>query len=114
KGSVVSYAPEVKTRILGVPETVLKVHGEVSRPTARHMAQGARRVLRCDWSLSITGIAGPSGGSADKPVGTVCFAVSGPGFEESWLHNFDSQLTREDIQRQAAIFALDLLRIAIK
>ncbi len=109
KGAVVSYAGEVKQNILGVPEELLKLHGEVSPLVAEKMAQGARRVLLSDWSISITGIAGPTGGSDEKPIGTVCFAVVGPDIEKSYRNNFDPRLSREEIQEQASVFALNLL-----
>ncbi|HEX6735770.1 MAG TPA: nicotinamide-nucleotide amidase [Azonexus sp.] len=70
----VTYSNAAKTDMLGVPETTLERHGAVSEATARAMAQGALRHSRADWSVAITGIAGPSGGSPEKPVGTVCFA----------------------------------------
>jgi PncC family amidohydrolase len=114
KGAVVSYAREVKASALGVPVTWMQTHGEVSQPVARAMASGARKYLSCDWAVSITGIAGPSGGSPDKPVGTVCFAVSGPGLEEAVTKQFPASGGRQDIQRQAALFAFDLLLNAIR
>ena len=70
----VTYSNEAKMDMLGVPATTLERHGAVSEPTARAMAQGALAHSRADWAVAITGIAGPSGGSPDKPVGTVCFA----------------------------------------
>jgi nicotinamide-nucleotide amidase len=70
----VTYSNAAKTDMLGVPETTLERHGAVSEATARAMAQGALRHSRADWSVAITGIAGPGGGSPEKPVGTVCFA----------------------------------------
>jgi len=78
-GSVVSYANEVKMRALGVKEETLAACGAVSEETAREMAEGARRLCGADAAVSVTGIAGPGGGSAEKPVGTVCFAVSTEG-----------------------------------
>ena len=70
----VTYSNAAKSDMLGVPETTLARHGAVSEATARAMALGALDHSRGDWSLAITGIAGPSGGTPDKPVGTVCFA----------------------------------------
>ncbi len=113
-GSVVSYARTVKEQFLGVGTPLIQTHGEVSIPVAKAMAAGLRKKLGCDWSLSITGIAGPSGGTAAKPVGFVCFAVVGPGFESSTHQQFEAKAGREDIQRQAALFAFDLLLNAMR
>jgi len=70
----VTYSNAAKVDMLGVPETTLERHGAVSEATARAMAQGALAHSQADWAVAITGIAGPSGGSPEKPVGTVCFA----------------------------------------
>lgn len=70
----VTYSNVAKAEMLAVPETTLERHGAVSEATARAMAQGALAHSRAHWSVAITGIAGPTGGSPDKPVGTVCFA----------------------------------------
>lgn len=108
KGSVVCYAGAVKTSILDVPPSALRAYGEVSEPVARYMARGARKHLNCDWSVSITGVAGPGGGSPEKPVGTVFFAVCGPGIERAVKQQFSGP-KRQDIQQQSVNFALDLL-----
>jgi len=113
-GSVVSYARNVKADVLKVPKPYLQAYGEVSEPVARAMARGAKSVMGCDWVVSITGIAGPSGGSPGKPVGTVCFAVVGPGFERVQTHLFPASLKRQDIQRRSAVFAFDLLLSAMR
>ena len=74
----VTYSNEAKQEMLGIDAQALLTHGAVSEATAGAMANGALRHSRADWALSITGIAGPSGGSADKPVGMVCFGWAGP------------------------------------
>jgi nicotinamide-nucleotide amidase len=66
-------------RDLGVPEQTIRRFGAVSVETAHAMAEGARRVSGAQWTVAVTGVAGPSGGSPEKPVGTVCFAWAGPG-----------------------------------
>jgi len=75
-GGVVSYANEVKENILGVPGEILRTVGAVSEPCAAKMAEGVRRITGADITVSVTGIAGPGGGTADKPVGTVCFGLA--------------------------------------
>jgi len=75
----VTYSNAAKVEMLGVPETTLERHGAVSEATARAMAQGALAHSHADWAVAITGIAGPAGGSPEKPVGTVCFAWAWQG-----------------------------------
>jgi nicotinamide-nucleotide amidase len=75
-GGVVSYSNEIKERQLGVPVEMLEEHGAVSEPVARAMASGVRERFGADWGIGITGIAGPGGGSDEKPVGLVHFAVA--------------------------------------
>lgn len=75
-GGVVSYANEVKENVLGVPTDILNTVGAVSEPCAAKMAEGVRRLTGADIAVSVTGIAGPGGGTAEKPVGTVCFGLS--------------------------------------
>jgi nicotinamide-nucleotide amidase len=80
-GGVVSYANSVKTSLLGVPAATLTEFGAVSAETAAAMALGAQKAMATTWAVSTTGIAGPGGGSADKPVGLVWFGIAGPGIE---------------------------------
>ena len=104
---VVAYANEAKQDLLAVPEVVLRAHGAVSEPVAMAMADGARRRSGNAWGVAVTGIAGPGGGSAEKPVGLVWAAVSGPVSRASrFLLPGDRSLVRQ----LAATAALDLLR----
>lgn len=107
QGSVVSYSYQAKVDLLGVSWNVLKVEGAVSDRVARQMAQGVRTQLKCHWSVAITGIAGPTGGSPEKPVGTVWFAVYGPGFDTAVKKLFSG--SRTDIQKASVDFAIELL-----
>jgi nicotinamide-nucleotide amidase len=108
RGSVIAYADEVKTGILGVKPETIADFGAVSEPTAREMAEGAKRVCGSTVAAAITGIAGPTGGGADKPVGTVCFAVCGPGTTRTSTKLFSGN--RERVRAAAAYYALDLAR----
>jgi nicotinamide-nucleotide amidase len=78
KGAVVCYSNDVKEQLLGVPRAVLDEHGAVSEPTVRHLAEGARRVFGTEVGMAFSGIAGPSGGTPEKPVGLVHYAVATP------------------------------------
>lgn len=106
-GSVVAYSNVIKESILGVPRTQLLSHGAVSIPVARSMALGLRSRFGTTWAVSVTGIAGPGGGSLEKPVGTVCVAVAGPGIEEVVSVHFTG--SRQVIQQASADHALRLL-----
>ncbi|HVZ73596.1 MAG TPA: CinA family nicotinamide mononucleotide deamidase-related protein [Polyangia bacterium] len=108
RGSVVSYADEIKTSILGVKPETIADFGAVSEPVAREMAEGAKRVLGSTVAVAITGIAGPGGGTPEKPVGTVCFAACGPGTTRTTTKLFAGN--RERVRVAAAYFALDLAR----
>ena len=80
-GGIIAYANEVKERVLGVSQQTLETHGAVSAETALEMARGARRLLNTAVAISVTGIAGPGGGTLDKPVGLVYIALAAPDFE---------------------------------
>jgi nicotinamide-nucleotide amidase len=108
RGSIVAYADEVKTGVLGVKPETLSDFGAVSEPAAREMAEGAKRVCGSSVAVAITGVAGPDGGSPDKPVGTVCFAVCGPGSTRTSTKLFAGG--RERVRVAAAYYALDLAR----
>jgi len=111
RGGVVSYANEAKRDLCGVSEATLATHGAVSAPVAAQLARGARAALRADWGASITGVAGPSGGSEAKPVGTVFVGVSGPGFERVRRFRFPGE--RAIVRDRAAKTALALVRLAV-
>lgn len=83
-GGVVAYSNAAKQALLAVPATLLAQHGAVSEPVAAAMAVGARERFACDLAFATTGIAGPDGGTADKPVGTVCFARADAGGATAW------------------------------
>lgn len=115
-GSVVSYSNEAKKDLLHVDDRTLKSVGAVSEETAREMVRGACRALRADAAVAVTGIAGPSGGTPDKPVGTVCFAAvtpkMAPGREVSTTRHFTGD--RISVQRQSVEFALEFLGRALR
>lgn len=104
----VTYSNAAKQQMLGVPEKVLIVHGAVSEPTARAMAQGAVDQSRASASVSITGIAGPGGGSTDKPVGLVHFAAVGPKGAIHREARF-GEIGRDQIRLASVRLALEML-----
>jgi nicotinamide-nucleotide amidase len=107
-GGVVSYSNDVKTRVVGVPESLLVAHGAVSEPVARAMAEGVRERLGADWGVGVTGIAGPGGGTEDKPVGLVYWAVASSA--ESIVRRQVFPGTREVVRLWSVHSVLDLLR----
>ncbi len=107
-GGVVSYANAVKMEELGIPSDMLELNGAVSKPVAEQMASGVRAALRTDWSIALTGIAGPDGGTPEKPVGTVWIAVAGPDGLESICGHFAG--SRGVVIARSALTALDMLR----
>jgi nicotinamide-nucleotide amidase len=106
--SSVTYANAAKVRRLGVPGEVLKEKGAVSRECALAMAEGLRRKTETDWALSVTGIAGPGGGTAEKPVGLVYIGLAGRGKARAWEHRFAGDRGR--IRQFSALWALEHLR----
>lgn len=108
KGSVVAYNEELKISLLSVPESVIRAHHVVSEPVAVAMAEGARKSLQTDFAVATTGVAGPSGGTEQLPVGTICIAVVGPGLQKSHTFRFGNHRGR-NIKR-ATLMALDMLR----
>ncbi|MDR2361933.1 MAG: competence/damage-inducible protein A [Prevotellaceae bacterium] len=112
KGGVVAYDNAVKTDILQVYASDILVHGAVSLPVAEQMAEGVRRLLKTDYAVATSGVAGPCGGSAQKPVGTVCIAIATPQAITSQRWQFTNDRLR-NIDRSAAT-ALNMLRLSIK
>ncbi len=111
-GGFITYQDALKEKLLGVPPFVLKRAGAVSKDTALAMAVGLARTLEADYSLAVTGIAGPDGGSPEKPVGLVHFALAAPEGIRHTVHHF-GDAPREQIQSRAAQAALWLLYSAL-
>jgi nicotinamide-nucleotide amidase len=110
-GGVIAYSNQVKQEVLGVRAETLRQHGAVSEPVAREMADGARRLLRADYALAVTGLAGPGGGTPDKPVGTAYIALSEKkGTSVQFQY---SPVDRETFKFAISQRTLDLLRQAL-
>ena len=103
-GSIVSYDNSVKTKLLGVPEEMIEKHGVVSEEVVRQMANAIRKQIGTDYGIATSGIAGPTGGSAEKPVGTVWIAWATP--EETFAECFQLGKLREQITDRACMKAL--------
>lgn len=106
-GSIVSYAYEVKVSLVGVRWDTLNTHGAVSRETVLEMAHGVRKKLNADIAISVSGIAGPGGGSPDKPVGTTWIGLATP--DGQWARLFQFSGSREENKSASATAALELL-----
>jgi nicotinamide-nucleotide amidase len=107
-GGVVSYANSAKRELLGVDPDLIERHGAVSREVAEAMAIGARQALGADVALSVTGIAGPDGGSEEKPVGTVWIGIASARGVRAMLYQLGNE--RPYVRQRAANTALDLAR----
>ena len=112
-GGVIAYSNAVKQRQLGVPSDLLERHGAVSDAVVMAMAEGVRDRLETDWGLAVSGIAGPGGGSDEKPVGLVHVAVAGPDGCEAAALRFGYRLGRGAVQQLTVIRALDRLRLRL-
>lgn len=106
----VTYSNEAKSECLGVPEALIEAHGAVSEPVARAMAEGALRASRADLAVSVTGIAGPGGGSAEKPVGLVHLALARRGGETRARAYRYGDLGRSMVRLRTVADAIALLR----
>ena len=110
-GGVISYSNEVKVNVLGVSQESLARVGAVSSEVAAQMASGAKRVIGSDFAVSLTGIAGPGGGSAEKPVGLVWFGLASPNGVVTESHVFSGD--RAQVRSAAVEHALKLLLCAV-
>ena len=109
----VTYSNEAKMEMLGVPEALLIAHGAVSEPVARAMAEGALQRSRADIAVAVTGVAGPDGGSAEKPVGLVHLAVAERDRPTVHRRMEYGVLGRAGVRRATIVTALEMLRTAL-
>lgn len=112
-GGIISYDNCIKINVLGVNKETLDQFGAVSEETARQMAFGARKLMDTDFAISVTGIAGPGGGTATKPVGMVCFGISNRFVTQTLTTQF-GDLGRNKIRKKAVKFALKMLQEAVQ
>ena len=106
-GGVVAYGNQPKREVLGVPDELLQANGAVSAETVAAMAEGVRRLFNADIGVAVSGIAGPTGGSAEKPVGTVFIACAAPGGLTVERHQWTGD--REHNKHKSAMAALELV-----
>ncbi len=111
KGSVIAYDNSVKTGQLDVPSKLIEEHGAVSPEVAEAMAKGARRLFSTDYSIAVTGIAGPDGGTSEKPVGTVCISIDSKAGTTTGKLTFGGE--RDSNIMRFSVAALNMLRMAI-
>ena len=114
KGSIVSYSNELKQSLLNIPEKLIEKFGAVSEEVAETMAINAKEKLNSDWSIAISGIAGPSGGNEEKPVGLVYISIAGPNNHITNIKKiFSSTRNRIEIQRLSVNVCLNSLRLIL-
>ena len=114
KGSIISYSNELKQSLLNIPENLIKKFGAVSEEVAETMAINAKEKLNSDWSIAISGIAGPSGGNKEKPVGLVYISIAGPNDQITNIKKiFSSTRNRIEIQRLSVNVCLNSLRLIL-
>jgi nicotinamide-nucleotide amidase len=110
-GGIIAYDNSAKLSLLSVSPETLRTHGAVSEPTAEEMAAGVARISGTTWSLAITGLAGPAGGTRERPVGTVCMAISGP---VRLCRTYRFVGGREEVREKAVAEAFALLAEALE
>src|SRR5262249_51684563 len=111
-GGVVAYANEAKTDLLGIERDLIAAHGAVSEPVAEAMADGARKRFGADTAVAITGVAGPGGGTDEKPVGTVCFTVKLVD-GDTFTRTMQLPGNRSDIRERSTTVAMHMVRRAL-
>jgi nicotinamide-nucleotide amidase len=107
--SAITYSNDAKMKVIGVAHATLEAHGAVHEQTALEMALGVKKAGDADWGISTTGIAGPAGGTVDKPVGRVCIGIAGPGVETAKQYTFNFG-NRARNKKMFAATALEVLR----
>jgi PncC family amidohydrolase len=112
-GGAVTYSNSLKMGMLGVPSELLEKFGAVSRECAEAMVTGVAQVTDAQWSIALTGIAGPSGGTDLKPVGLVYCGMKDARTQKVWVDEWRLRGDRERIQKTAAFMALQMLRLRI-
>ncbi|KGG16672.1 Molybdopterin binding motif [Prochlorococcus sp. MIT 0602] len=112
-GGVIAYNNSIKQKVLGVPNELINKYGAVSEQVAKEMALGALQKFQADWSIAISGVAGPSGGTPTKPIGLVELCIASPKGIQSTQENFGVHRAREGIQKLSVVRALDKLRLAL-
>ena len=114
KGSIVSYSNELKNSLLNISKEKLTKYGAVSEEVCEAMAINVKEKLRADWAIAISGIAGPNGGSQDKPVGLVYISISGPNNHITKIKKlFNSSRNRHEIQTLSVNVSLNSLRLIL-
>lgn len=112
EGSFVTYSNEIKNKIINVKKETLSNCGAVSKECVIEMAENSRKIMNADISIAISGIAGPDGGSEDKPVGLVWICLSAENYTEPYKNIFSGG--RDEVREASVIFALDLVLDFIK
>jgi len=111
-GGLATYSNDVKMNVLGIPSDIINFYGAVSEPVANAMAMQGRDLLGVDIAVSVTGIAGPGGGSDEKPVGLVYFGLATGARPKTYTKNFGA-IGRENVRAQSVIYALELIHSAL-
>ncbi|WP_028328556.1 CinA family protein [Brachyspira alvinipulli] len=112
EGSFVTYSNEIKHKMINVSENTLEKYGAVSEECVLEMAENSRKIMNSDISISISGIAGPSGGTEDKPVGLVWICLAADGYIKAYKNVFTGN--RDEVREKSVCFALDLVLNFIK